>query len=64
MASLYMVAAALIFAAIAWWRTRRTKCDGPLPPGPKGYPLVGNVLDMPEHHEWETYAKWGEQYGA
>ncbi|KAG6865993.1 hypothetical protein C0991_009665 [Blastosporella zonata] len=35
----------------------------PLPPGPKGYPLIGNVLDMPATQEWLTFAKWGEQYG-
>ncbi|KAG6894730.1 hypothetical protein C0993_010911 [Termitomyces sp. T159_Od127] len=32
---------------------------GPLPPGPKGYPVVGNVLDMPSRKEWETFRKWG-----
>ncbi|KAG5723754.1 O-methylsterigmatocystin oxidoreductase [Termitomyces sp. T112] len=40
-------------------RTRRAL----LPPGPKGYPLVGNVLDMPSKQEWVTFTKWGQQYG-
>ncbi len=35
----------------------------PLPPGPKGLPLVGNVLDMPSEKDWFTFAKWGETYG-
>ncbi|PSS35616.1 hypothetical protein PHLCEN_2v1439 [Hermanssonia centrifuga] len=34
-----------------------------LPPGPKGLPLIGNVLDMPPSHEWLTFAKWGERFG-
>ncbi|CAL1702358.1 unnamed protein product [Somion occarium] len=34
-----------------------------LPPGPKGLPLIGNVLDMPSSYEWLTFAKWGEQWG-
>lgn len=34
-----------------------------LPPGPKGLPLVGNILDMPSEKEWLTFAKWGELYG-
>ncbi|EIN08748.1 cytochrome P450 [Punctularia strigosozonata HHB-11173 SS5] len=34
-----------------------------LPPGPKGYPLIGNLFDVPDHHEWETYSKWGEEHG-
>ncbi|KAJ7723816.1 cytochrome P450 [Mycena metata] len=35
----------------------------PLPPGPKGWPLIGNVLDMPKSHPWKTFARWGEIYG-
>ncbi|KAH9947304.1 cytochrome P450 [Amylocystis lapponica] len=35
-----------------------------LPPGPAGWPLIGNVLDMPPSHEWKTFAKWGEKWGA
>ncbi|EMD33935.1 hypothetical protein CERSUDRAFT_107728 [Gelatoporia subvermispora B] len=35
----------------------------PLPPGPKGWPLIGNMLDMPQDKPWETYAKWGKTYG-
>ncbi|KAF8974327.1 cytochrome P450 [Flammula alnicola] len=34
-----------------------------LPPGPKGLPLVGNILDMPAEKEWLTFARWGEAYG-
>ncbi|KAF9483933.1 cytochrome P450 [Pholiota conissans] len=34
-----------------------------LPPGPKGLPLVGNILDMPSEKEWLTFARWGELYG-
>jgi hypothetical protein len=34
-----------------------------LPPGPRGLPLVGNVLDMPTSQEWKTFARWGEIYG-
>ncbi|KAJ8473197.1 hypothetical protein ONZ45_g16385 [Pleurotus djamor] len=36
---------------------------GPSPPGPKGLPLLGNVLDMPTEKEWLTFAKWGEKWG-
>ena len=35
----------------------------PLPPGPKGIPLIGNVLDMPKSHAWKTFAQWGDIYG-
>ena len=36
----------------------------PLPPGPKGYPLIGNALDMPSEKEWVTFAKWGKIWGT
>ena len=33
-----------------------------LPPGPKKFPLIGNLLSMPSTLEWETFAKWRHQY--
>lgn len=35
----------------------------PLPPGPKGFPIIGNAFDMPAIRSWETFARWGDQYG-
>ncbi|KAF7301611.1 hypothetical protein MIND_00726600 [Mycena indigotica] len=35
----------------------------PLPPGPKGLPIVGNILDMPAEQEWETFSTWSDAYG-
>ncbi|TDL15494.1 cytochrome P450 [Rickenella mellea] len=35
----------------------------PPPPGPPGYPIIGNVLDMPGVDECHTFAKWREEYG-
>lgn len=38
----------------------------PLPPGPKGLPLVGNIRDIPspDEDESEAYHKLVEQYGT
>ena len=39
------------------------KRRSPLPPGPKGVPVLGNLLQMPTEYEWLTFSKWGEIYG-
>ena len=36
----------------------------PLPPGPKGLPVIGNLLDMPNGFEWETYHNWSKELGV
>ena len=35
----------------------------PLPPGPKGYPLLGNLFDMPIERAWLVYNDWYKTYG-
>ena len=35
----------------------------PFPPGPKGYPLLGNLLDMPVNKAWVVYDDWRKTYG-
>lgn len=56
-------AAAVLVALILFNRLFSKKRQGPLPPGPKGLPLIGNMLDMPASHEWRTFAQWGERWG-
>ena len=35
-----------------------------LPPGPDGYPLIGNLFDIPTEKGWVTYASMGYKYGT
>ncbi|KAK0465901.1 cytochrome P450, partial [Desarmillaria tabescens] len=35
----------------------------PLPPGPKGLLLIGNLWDVPVDYPWLTYARWAATYG-
>jgi hypothetical protein len=35
----------------------------PLPPGPKPWPIIGNLLDLPKDKAWITYQSWSQQYG-
>ena len=34
-----------------------------LPPGPKGYPVIGNAWDVPTEAPWEKYHEWSEEFG-
>ncbi|KAF9012110.1 cytochrome P450 [Hymenopellis radicata] len=41
--------------------TKRPKF--PLPPGPPGLPLLGNLFDLPTKFDWKTYGQWADTYG-
>jgi len=35
----------------------------PLPPGPRRYPIIGSVLDMPKGLPWIGYSELAKQHG-
>ncbi|KAG1737311.1 cytochrome P450 [Suillus lakei] len=37
------------------------KNPAPYPPGPPGWPLIGNILDMPHIKPWLTFTEWGQE---
>ncbi|KAJ7606947.1 cytochrome P450 [Mycena polygramma] len=41
----------------------RKKRSPPLPPGPKGLPLIGNALDIPTANQWLKFAEFGDAWG-
>jgi hypothetical protein len=34
-----------------------------LPPGPRPFPFLGNILDWPWESGWKTFAEWSNVYG-
>lgn len=55
------IATSVILVAIYLSRRRNRY---PYPPGPRGLPILGNILDIPEQRQWITYAKWGREAGS
>ena len=47
----------LITVLFAVWATRKTKKHPPLPPGPSGLPILGNMFDLPKEKAWIKYAE-------
>ncbi|KAK0214140.1 cytochrome P450 [Armillaria fumosa] len=52
-----------VFLWVVVFTIRRRSRSLPLPPGPKGYPLIGNLFDVPMEREWEAWTEWGKKYG-
>jgi len=54
--------AAVLLALIWKWQANRRR--PPYPPGPKGYPLIGNILDVPQDIPvWKTYITLAQKSG-
>ena len=39
-------------------------CGHPLPPGPPGHPILGNLLEIPKDVPWEGYRALNRKYAT
>ena len=63
----YHTLAALFLGCILFRQLKKGRKSNPkglpLPPGPKGYPLIGNLFDIPVDNAWLVYEEWCKTYG-
>jgi len=60
----YLLLASVIIGRAALVCLARWPSHSRLPPGPRGYPIVGNFFDFPSTQPWKQFGAWGQQYGG
>ncbi|TFK27945.1 cytochrome P450 [Coprinopsis marcescibilis] len=58
-----LVALAISVILLASRKSRRNPRRLPYPPGPRGYPIIGNLLDVPPKFAHKVYNEWSLKYG-
>ncbi|KAF8884166.1 cytochrome P450 [Infundibulicybe gibba] len=64
MAYTLLAGAVLILVFLRYYKNRSVDPNNlPYPPGPKGLPLIGNLLNAPTEKQWLVYMEWAKTYG-
>jgi hypothetical protein len=64
LAIILVALSSLAIGLISHYSAKRKVAQVILPPGPKGWPVVGNILGMPSTFQWKTYKQWSIQYST
>ena len=57
------LAVVVITAALALMKKKWSSRHLLFPPGPKGYPMIGNIFDFPKDPIWEGFARMTQEHG-
>ncbi|KAF8199264.1 cytochrome P450 [Mycena galopus ATCC 62051] len=61
---LYSAVGASLLMVLYSYLSKRTRSKLPLPPGPRKWPVVGNLFDKPSTFEWITFMQWSKKYNS
>uniref|UniRef100_A0A0W0GB88 Cytochrome p450 n=1 Tax=Moniliophthora roreri TaxID=221103 RepID=A0A0W0GB88_MONRR len=53
----------VLISVCAWRFYLKFRRPGKLPPGPKGYPIVGNLFQLDADRPWHSLLEWKKTYG-
>ncbi|KAJ3574076.1 hypothetical protein NP233_g2003 [Leucocoprinus birnbaumii] len=59
---IFFLSVAIPLTAFLSRRAKRLP-PGSTPPGPKRWPFIGNINDIPRQRSWITYTEWAKIYG-
>ncbi len=65
--SLTVQVTSVALVAVALWLLKKVTKKKPLGrpiPGPKGWPIIGNLLDVPTEYEYRVFSRWQKKYGV
>ncbi|KAF7375471.1 putative monooxygenase [Mycena sanguinolenta] len=57
-----ILVAAVVSAGYLFWKSAARSNN--VPAGPRRWPLIGSVLEIPQTYQWLTFSKWAKTYGS